>query len=56
MTVEFCHIADMLHTGEMPLSNRDWGFFNFTRPYRLDTVPEGREREHADAVKQASEF
>ncbi len=51
--VQFCDVPQVGHTGKVPLGDGHRGLFNLAGPQGDNTLPPGRQREHADTVKQA---
>lgn len=53
--VQLGDVPQMRHTGEVASGDRHRGFFNLAGPKGDNALPPGRQREHADTVKQASQ-
>ena len=51
--VQLCHIPQVFHIGKVALVMEIGGFFDLACPYWLNAAAHGRQREHADPVKQA---
>ena len=55
-TADLGNVTQVQHIREMPFGDGDRACFNLTRPHRLYAAVQGRQRKHADSIKQTAEF